>query len=106
MLTFKVFQMEDVRFPEVIYAYQGPEVGEFRKMKLTYMNAQTTQLNQTNVFFFLQNSLCGTISNSYSQDEVILKYSWYHCWYHPEKGFINSILALSYSCLIDLFTLR
>lgn len=52
MLTFKVFQMEDVRFPEVIYAYQGPEVGEFRKMKLTYMNAQTTQLNQTNVFFF------------------------------------------------------
>lgn len=34
---FKVFQMEDVHFPEVIYAYHGPEMGE-----LIYNNARTT----------------------------------------------------------------
>lgn len=96
--------MEDVHFPEMIYAYHGTEVGEFRKMKLIYRNAQTTQLNCANVFF-LQNSLCGSLY-TYSQDEVILKYSWYRCWHHPEIGFINNILAIFYSCLTDLFTLR
>lgn len=91
--------MEDVHFPEVIYAYHGPEMGE-----LIYNNARTTQLNCANVFF-LQNSLCGSLY-TYSQDEVILKYSWYHCWHHPEIGFINNILAIFYSLLTDLFTLR
>lgn len=35
-------------------------------------------------FFFLQKSLCGRLS-IYSQDEVILKFGWYHCCCHPER---------------------
>lgn len=59
VLTFNAFRMESIHFPKMIYACQGPEICEFREMKLIYECRDHHLAKQ--MYFFLQGGLRGSL---------------------------------------------